>query len=234
MDVLIPAFEKDHQVKIKLIAVGTGKALELGRTGEVDLLLVHSREDEHQFMAEKHGIRHEPLMYNYFEILGPSSDPAGINGKNPIEALRLIRDSKAAFVSRGDESGTHQRETKLWNKLGKRPTWNHYFETGQGMGASLVIANQKHAYILCDRGTFLAMKHRIDLVPLANKSSELKNPYGLLCVNPDKSEQINSGLARRFADFLVSRKGQFLIADFKVDGKTLFHTLRTENNSPHH
>lgn len=233
MDVLIPAFEREYPVKIKLIAVGTGKALQLGRAGEVDLLLVHSQEDEHQFMVEEHGVRHEPLMYNYFEILGPHSDPAGINGKTPLEALRLIQESRAAFVSRGDKSGTHQREIRLWNKLGTQPTWNRYIETGQGMGPSLLIANQKQAYLLCDRGTFLSMKHRIELVPMVNKSSQLKNPYSLLCVNPNKNGQINSDTASRFVDFLISRKGQSLIADFKVDAKTLFHTLRTENNSPH-
>ncbi|MEC9093239.1 MAG: substrate-binding domain-containing protein [Planctomycetota bacterium] len=233
MDILVPIFENTHSIKIKLIAVGTGKALQLGRQGDVDLLLVHSPEDELQFMADNHGIRHEPLMHNYFEILGPKSDPAHISGKDPVEALRLIRQSGATFVSRGDESGTHQREKALWNQLEKQTKWSHYLETGQGIGNSLVIANEKQAYCLCDQGTFLAMQHRIELIPLAKRTPDLRNSYSILCVNPNKSEKINSTSANRFTEFLISQTGQSLIADFKIDEKTLFHTLRTAIKAPH-
>jgi len=226
LDVLLPEFEKTAQVEVKVIAVGTGRALKLGENGDVDVVFVHARQAEDAFMKAKHGVRREDVMYNMFVILGPASDPARIKGVSAQESLLRIAQAKANFVSRGDESGTHKREQQLWSTAGKMPEGEHYFETGQGMGASLNIAEEKQAYILSDFGTYLKWKSKLSLVPLVNEGDNLRNPYGVMCVNPSKSSDIQAELADQFVDYLISPTAQNMIKDYQVDGEPLFRPLR--------
>lgn len=226
LDVLVPVFEKDHGARVDVIAVGTGAALKLGERGEVDVVLVHARSAEDAFMAAEHGIRREDVMYNTFEILGPQDDPADVRGLEPPLALQKIAASQQRFVSRGDDSGTHQRELKLWADAGERPLWDGYLESGQGMGATLTMADQMNAYVLTDRGTYLKFKPKIRLVPLITSSESLQNPYGIMVVNPEKNPSLNGPLAQTFVDFMISAEAQRLIRDYRIEGEQLFHPLR--------
>lgn len=228
-DVLIPVFENEHNVKVKLIAVGTGKALKLGRMGEADVVFVHAKEAELEFMKNGHATRREQVMFNYFVILGPSSDPAGINKQLPAKALQQICDSNAVFVSRGDDSGTHKKEKNLWGLADRNPDFKNYVETGQGMGATLMIADQKQGYTLCDQGTYLAMRKKISLVPLVQKSETMKNTYGVLCIDSSNHPAVKEDLANLFADFMISAKTQKTIRDFTIDGEPLFYPITTDN-----
>ncbi len=225
LDVLLPKFERLHNARVDVIAAGTGNALKLGEAGEVDVVLVHARAAEDEFMNAKHGIRREDVMYNRFEILGPPSDPAGIRGIHPVEALRKIASAGSRFVSRGDDSGTHKREQQLWLAGGTRPEWVGYAENGQGMGPSLTMADQLQAYVLADRGTYLAMRSKIDLVPLAAQTDELKNPYGIMVVNPSGKVRINEPLAQQLVDFFLSPDTQKMIRDFQIEGESLFYPV---------
>jgi len=225
LDVLLPKFEQVHNARVDVIAAGTGKALKLGEAGEVDVVLVHARVAEDEFMIAKHGTRREDVMYNRFDILGPPADPAGIRGMHPVEALRKISTSGSRFVSRGDDSGTHKREQQLWSAMGPRPEWVGYTESGQGMGPSLTMADQMQAYVLADRGTFLAMQTKIDLVPLAAQTDELKNPYGIMVVNTIGKERVNERLAQQLVDFFLAPDTQKMIRDFQVEGESLFYPM---------
>ena len=167
LDQLLPPFAAEHGLRIDVIAVGTGKALKLGEAGDVDVVLVHARQAEQDFMAAGHGVRREEVMHNTFELLGPPDDPAKIRDLGPAEALKQIAEHGQRFVSRGDDSGTHKRELLLWENVGGRPNWPEYVETGQGMGATLNIADQMLGYVLTDRGTYLHFRDKIDLEPLA-------------------------------------------------------------------
>lgn len=223
LDQLVPVFEKDANARVDVIAVGTGAALKLGQAGDVDIVIVHARPAEDAFMRAGHGVRREDLMSNSFQLLGPKNDPAEIRGvKDPVTALQRIALQKAKFVSRGDESGTHQRERKLWNEAGGLPKYSGYVESGQGMGATLTMADQMSAYVLCDRGTYLKLRRRIGLVPLVSGSAKLRNPYGILVVNPKTHSNVNAPLANRFVDFMISPKAQQIIRNYKIDGETLF------------
>jgi len=226
LDVLVPIFEKEQGVRVDVIAVGTGAALKLGEAGDVDVVLVHAREAEDAFMEAGHGVRREDVMYNTFEILGPADDPAGIRGMEPAAALRKIAGGGQRFVSRGDDSGTHKRERKLWNDGGQRPQWDGYVESGQGMGATLTMADQMNGYVLSDRGTYLKFKNKIRLVPLVTSSESLRNPYGIMVVNPQKHSSIKGELAQSFVDFMISAEAQQLIRDYKIEGEQLFYPLR--------
>jgi len=226
LDKLIPRFEAEQGVRVDILAAGTGKALKLGEVGDVDVVLVHARAAEEAFMAAGHGVRRESLMFNYFELIGPPDDPAQIAGREPTVALKKIAEGKHRFVSRGDDSGTHKRELALWQRAGGRPEWNDYVETGQGMGATLWIADEMQAYVLADRGTYLFYREKINLIPLAAKTSEMKNPYGVMVVNPDKHPAIQGALADALVDFLISQEAQQIIADYQVAGETLFVPLR--------
>ena len=222
MDVLVGEFEKLHSVPIDVLAVGTGKALKLGENGDVDVVLVHARAAEDRFMADGHGARREDVMYNRFEVLGPAADPARIKGMAAVAALQRIAGGRHRFVSRGDQSGTHQRERALWQKGGGRAAWDGYLRSGQGQGATLVMADQMQAYTLSDRGTYLAFQVRIELVPLVTYAEDLLNPYGIMTVNPDKNEQVRHQLADRFVDFMISPRAQKMIRDFRIEGEPLF------------
>ena len=223
LDVLVPTFEQRVGVRTDVIAVGTGAALKLGEAGDVDVVLVHAREAEQAFMEGSHGVRREDVMYNTFEILGPLDDPADIRASDPATALQTIATGGLRFVSRGDESGTNKREQRLWKSGGGRPDWSGYIESGQGMGATLMMADQMQAYVLSDRGTYLKFKKKIGLVPLVPSSERLRNPYGIMVVNPQKHSSINVESAQAFVDFMISADAQQLIRDYRIDGEQLFY-----------
>ena len=225
LDVLLPSFEQRHQVRVDVVAVGTGKALKLAAAGDADLVLVHARADEDAFMAAGYGVRREDVMSNEFEILGPREDPADVRAMVPHQALNQIAEAGAHFVSRSDESGTHRREQELWQSAGGRPDWQGYLETGQGMGASLVIADQLQAYILCDRGTYLNYQEKIDLVPLVTGAPELANPYGAIVVSPALHPAVRADLADSLADFLIAAQSQATIGQYKLAGEQLFQPV---------
>ncbi len=220
LDELLPLFEAEQAVRVDVIAAGTGKAIQLGVAGDADVILVHARKAEDAFMAGGHGLRRVDVMYNRFEMIGPTDDPAHVKGLDPTDALHAIASSKARFVSRGDDSGTHKRELQLWE--GERKTWDDYVETGQGMGRTLIIADQMRAYVLVDRGTYLAFKNKIELVPLVSDSPKLMNPYGAITVAQPGEYRKRIELANRFLDFLIAPTTQARIGEFRVAGESLF------------
>lgn len=240
MDELVPRFEQAHNVRVDVIAAGTGNVLKLGEDGNVDVVWVHARPLEDAFMAAGHGVRREDVMYNTFELLGPAADPAGVKGMTAAAALKQIRASGEKFVSRADNSGTHLRELSLWQQEfpqaeGDLPAglrkWDGYIETGQGMGPTLIIAGQLQGYVLSDRGTYLAYRTKgIDLVPLAGESQELRNEYGVMLVNPNKNAAVlqNQHLAGAFVEYLISPETQQRIADLRIDGESLFTPQRLQ------
>ncbi|MBT6146247.1 MAG: solute-binding protein [Gemmatimonadetes bacterium] len=224
LEAIVPIYEEAAGIRVDIIAVGTGRALQLGRSGDVDVVLVHARAAEDAFMQAGYGARREDVMYNTFELLGPPADTAGIKGEDILVALRLIGAAGVPFVSRGDSSGTHQRELALWQAAGGRPDWEAFVESGQGMGPSLLMAHEMQAYLLADRGTFLAMRSKVNLIPLTAPSSHLENPYGIMVVTSDAPDRL--GRANEFVDFMISTPTQRRIADYRVDGEVLFHPLR--------
>jgi tungstate transport system substrate-binding protein len=223
---LLPAFEEEYGVTIEVIAVGTGQALQLGEDGNADVLMVHARSLEDAFMEAGHGVRREDLMYNDFVIVGPPSDPAGIEGmEDAAAAFAQIAEAQAPFVSRGDESGTHTKEKAIWEAAGVEPAGDWYISAGQGMGAVLTMADEQAAYTLSDRATYLARTlEGTELVIVVEGDPILFNPYGVIAVNPEKSDEINNDLANAFIDWLVSVEAQEMIAEFGVEefGSPLF------------
>ncbi|MBI5373983.1 MAG: substrate-binding domain-containing protein [Candidatus Schekmanbacteria bacterium] len=227
LPVIITPFEKANDVKIDVIAVGTGAALKLGENGDVDLVFVHSRPDEDKFVASGFGIDRRDVMHNDFVILGPKNDPENLKGAgSALEAFKRLGAGKCEFISRGDNSGTHIKEKELWKLAGVSPSGSPlakwYVETGQGMGAVLQIANDKQAYTLADRGTYIAYEKKVDLVILYEGDKTLYNPYGIIAVNPAKFPHVKYDLAKKFIEYITSSEGQKIIADFKVNGKELF------------
>ncbi len=223
LDELVPPFEQQTGARVDVIAVGTGKALKLGEAGDVDVVLVHAREAEDAFMRAGHGVRREDVMYNQFVLVGPANDPANVRGRSAVDALRRIARSQSTFLSRGDDSGTHKRERQLWREAGLRPDWGDYIESGQGMGVTLIMADQMNAYTLTDEGTYLRFRDKIELVPLVDSSEDLHNPYGVIAVNPAKNDRIQRKLANQFIDYLIADRTQQRIAGFRVAGEPLFH-----------
>ena len=222
--VLLPPFEQQHKVKVDVIAVGTGKALKLGEAGDVDVVLVHARKLEDKFVADGFGVNRKDVMYNDFVILGPAGDPAGVKGtKTAAETLARIAKKESPFISRGDESGTHQKEKELWQAAGVKPAGAWYVEAGQGMGEVIVMATQKQGYALADRGTYNAFKKaKTDLVIVFDGEKGLFNPYGVIAVNPKKHPHAKHDLALKFIDYITGPEGQKIISDFKVDGDPIF------------
>lgn len=221
--VLLPPFEKAAGCRVDVVAVGTGKSLKLGETGDVDVVLVHARALEDRFVAQGFGVDRRDAMYNDFVLLGPAGDPAGVKGSaSAPEAFRRIAAGSAPFVSRGDESGTHQKEKEIWGAAGVTPSGPWYLEAGQGMGEVIVMATQKKAYTLSDRGTYIAFRRKTDLVVLHEGDGTLANPYGIIAVNPAKHPHVKYGLARKLIDFVTGPAGQAIIAGFRVDGEPLF------------
>jgi len=228
LKVLVPPFEKNNDCRVDVISVGTGKALKLGEAGDVDVVLVHARTLEDKFVADGFGVNRKDVMYNDFVILGPVADPAGVKGsKTTSEAFSRIAGKKISFVSRGDESGTHQKEKEIWQAAGVTPTGSWYMEAGQGMGEVLIMATEKEAYTMSDRGTYNAFKKsKTDLVIVFEGEEGLFNPYGVIAVNPQKHPHVKYDLAMKFINYITGPEGQKIIAEFKVDGDPLFFTYK--------
>ncbi|AKL94378.1 ABC-type tungstate transport system, periplasmic component [Clostridium aceticum] len=217
LDAILPVFEKETGIEVKVVAVGTGQALQMGKDGEADVLLVHAKASEEEFVAEGHGVERFEVMYNDFVLLGPDSDPAGVlaSASNDIlKAFQLVYDNQAPFVSRGDDSGTHKMELELWKELGLEPSGNWYVEAGQGMGAVIQMTDEMVGYTLTDRATYLSMKNNLELQVVTEGDTKLFNQYGIIAVNPDKNDKINFEAAEVFIDWMLSEKGQQLIGEF--------------------
>jgi tungstate transport system substrate-binding protein len=225
LDVLVPSFERDTGFAVKTIGVGSGAALRLGEEGEVDVILAHSPEAEEAFVAAGHGVNRRLVMHSDFVIAGPPDDPAGIEGlEDAGEAFRRIAAREATFLSRGDESGTHAREMKIWRSAGGQPSGGWYQETGTGMGQTLLVASDKQAYTLSDRGTYLAHRENLALDILADGDPALFNVYHVMQVSPTKSGRINADAAAAFVRFMTSGAAQDIIRSYGVAlyGEPLF------------
>ena len=231
LDVLLPPFEKTFNVKVDVIAVGTGRALMLGRNGDVDIVFVHDREAEDKFVSDGFGVNRRDVMYNDFIIIGPENDPAHIKGiNNAAEVFAKIAKAGAPFISRGDNSGTHKKGKKIWSQAGITPKDVWYQEVGQGMGAVLKIADEKKAYTLTDRGTYLTFGKKIDLPVLCEGDPVLYNPYGVIAVNPAKYPHVNYLKAMALIGWITSREGQKIIRQFGREkfGRPLFYPMAIE------
>jgi tungstate transport system substrate-binding protein len=223
---ILPIFEKKTGIQVRVVALGTGQALDMARRGDADVVFVHARSAEEKFIAEGNGVKRLPVMYNDFVLIGPKSDPASIAGsKDVLDALRRIKAAAVPFVSRGDRSGTHMAELALWKSSGieidreKRP-W--YRDTGQGMGPALNTASSMNGYILADRGTWISFRNRGELAILVAGDQRLFNQYGVMLVNPAKHKHVKNDLGQSFIDWLVAPDGQKAIADYKIGGEQLF------------
>lgn len=222
---LHPAFEKKYDVKVDVIAVGTGKALKLGSNGDVDVVFVHAPRAELEYVQKGHFIDRTAVMHNDFVIVGPESDPAHIaTAKNAAGAFIRIANAKAEFISRGDDSGTHKKELALWENANlPTPTGSWYIAAGQGMGAVLKIADEKQAYSLSDRGTQIAYANKMSLKVLFEGDEVLFNPYHVMAVNPARHDHINYELAKKYIDFVTGPEGQKIIGDYRLEGQQLFY-----------
>lgn len=225
-DYILPLFEAKTGVDVKVVAQGTGQALDTGRRGDADVVFVHAKAQEEKFIEEGFGVKRFDVMYNDFILIGPKSDPAGVSGTKDITAaLTEIQTKGAPFVSRGDKSGTHSAELRLWKEAGidiaaVKGDW--YREIGQGMGAALNTAGATNAYVLSDRATWLSFKNRGELDIAVEGDKRLFNQYGVMLVNPEKHPSVKADLGQRFIDWLVSPEGQEAIGEYKIDGQQLF------------
>jgi tungstate transport system substrate-binding protein len=228
LKVLLPPFEKQCNCHVDVISVGTGKALKLGETGDVDVVLVHARKLEDKFVADGYGVNRRDVMYNDFVIIGPAPDPAHVkDAKTSAEAFKRIADTKSTFISRGDESGTHQKEKEIWAASGVTPEGKWYRSAGQGMGEVITMATEQRAYTLADRGTYNAFRHgKTDLAILCEGEKGLFNPYSVIAVNPAKFPHVRYNLAMKFIDFITGPEGQKIIANYKVEGDTVFFVYK--------
>jgi len=222
---LLPLFKAKTGIDVRVIAQGTGQALDTARRGDADVVFVHARAQEEKFLAEGFGVKRYEVMYNDFVLIGPKADPAGVKGQSIEAALKAIQAKAAPFVSRGDRSGTHAAELALWKLAGidletARGPW--YREIGQGMGAALNTASAMEAYVLSDRGTWLSFRNRGDLAIVVEGDKRLFNQYGVMLVNPEKHPQVKKDLGQAFVDWLVSGEGQAAIAGYQIDGQQLF------------
>ena len=223
---LLPIFEKKTGINVRVIAQGTGQALDTARRGDADVVFVHAKAAEDKFVTEGHGVKRFPVMYNDFVVIGPKSDPAKVTGMDDVtKALDKIKAAKAPFVSRGDKSGTHMAELKLWQMASidiaaDKGEW--YRETGQGMGAALNTAASMNAYLLADRGTWLSFKNRADLKVLVEGDKRLFNQYGVILVSPEKHPHVKKEFGQQFIDWVIAPEGQKAIAEYKIDGEQLF------------
>jgi tungstate transport system substrate-binding protein len=228
LKVLLPPFEKKCNCKVDVIAVGTGAALKLGETGDVDVVFVHARRLEDKFVAAGYGVNRRDVMYNDFVIIGPAGDPADIKeAKTTADALQRIARTRAIFISRGDESGTHQKERELWEAAGINPEGKWYRSAGRGMGEVIIMATEQRAYTLADRGTYNAFKNtKTDLKILYEGQKELFNPYSVIAVNPQKAPHAKYDLSMKFIDFVTGAEGQAIIADYRVNGDPVFFVYK--------
>ena len=233
---ILPLFKQKTGIEVKVIAQGTGQALDTGRRGDADVVFVHAKSAEEKFLAEGQGVKRYPVMYNDFVLIGPKSDPAGVKGvKDVAKALQMIKDKQAPFISRGDRSGTHLAELALWNKNAgidiekEKGPW--YKSIGQGMGAALIAASATNAYVLSDRGTWISFKNKGDLAIAVEGDKLLFNQYGVILVNPEKHPNIKKDLGQQFIDWLVSPEGQKAIADYKINGEQLFYPNANDHSA---
>ncbi|KQT69419.1 tungsten ABC transporter substrate-binding protein [Methylobacterium sp. Leaf465] len=222
---LLPLFEAKSGIAVKVVALGTGQALDAARRGDADVVLVHDRPAEEKFLAEGFATKRWDVMYNDFVLIGPKPDPAGVRGGDAVAAFGKLAVAKAPFVSRGDRSGTHSAELRTWKEAGVdladiKGDW--YRDIGQGMGPALNTASALNAYLLADRGTWLAFKNRGDLTILVEGDKRLFNPYGVMLVNPAKHPNVKAKEGQAFIDWLISQEGQAAIASYKIEGKELF------------
>jgi len=223
---LLPIFQKKTGIEVRVVALGTGQALDMARRGDADVVFVHAKSAEEKFVAEGYGVKRLPVMYNDFVLIGPKSDPAKVaGGKDITEALKKVKGTSAAFVSRGDRSGTHMAEIALWKQSGvdiaaEKGPW--YRDTGQGMGPALNSASSMNGYILSDRATWLAFKNRGDLTIVVEGDKRLFNQYGVMLVNPEKHKHVKREMGQAFVDWVVSPEGQKAIADYKIGNDQLF------------
>ncbi len=223
---LVPAFTDSRGILVHVIAVGTGRALNHARNGDVDVALVHAKKAELELVESGYGINRSEVMYNEFVIAGPADDPAGINGSSNLgEAFRKIADSKALFVSRGDDSGTHKKEVEIWREIGIQPDGEWYKEVGLGMGRALQIADELRAYLLTDKGTWLALKRRLSLPVHVQGARDGRNVYGIVAVNPEKHAQVNGEAARQMIDWIKSDEAKSIISGHQVEGEQLFYVI---------
>lgn len=224
---LLPIVKQKTGITVKVVAQGTGQALDTGRRGDADVVFVHAKSEELKFLAEGESLQRFPVMYNDFVLIGPKSDPAGVRGMKDVgEALRAIKDKRAAFISRGDRSGTHMAELTLWKDSGvdiDKDKGRWYNAIGQGMGAALNIASASNAYVLSDRGTWIHFKSKGDLQIVVEGDKRMFNQYGVMLVNPNKHPTVKKELGQRFIDYLISPDGQRDIANYKIDGQQLFY-----------
>jgi len=223
---LLPRVQARTGITVKVVAQGTGQALETARRGDADVVFVHDVEAEERFVAEGHGLARHPVMYNDFVLVGPAADPAGVRGKDIVRALQAIRQGMFPFVSRGDRSGTHQAELRLWKAAGVEvdPAVDRWYRAvGQGMGPALNIAVASNAYVLSDRATWISFRNKNGFVVLVQDDSRLFNQYSLILVNPAKHPDTKAALGQKFIDFLLSPEGQRDIASYQLEGQQLFH-----------
>jgi tungstate transport system substrate-binding protein len=219
---LLPAFKNATGIEVKVVAVGTGQAIDIARRGDADVLFVHDRAAEEKFVAQGGAAKRYPVMYNDFVLVGPQADPAGVAGKDIVPALRKIAASDAGFISRGDKSGTHAAELRYWKQADVADKGTGYKECGCGMGPALNIASSTGAYALTDRGTWLSFGNRGDLTILVQGDSRLFNQYGVMVVNPRKYPHVKAAQAQKFVDWVTSPEGQSVIASYKINGEQLF------------
>jgi len=223
---ILPIFEKKTGIQVRVVALGTGQALDQARRGDADVVFVHDKPAEEKFVAEGYGVKRQEVMYNDFILVGPKSDPAKVaGGKDITEALKKVEAAKAPFVSRGDKSGTHNAELRFWKAAGidlEKAKGPWYRDTGSGMGPALNSAASMNAYILADRGTWLSFKNRGELAVLVEGDPRLFNQYGVILVNPAKHPQVKKEAGQQFIDWIVSPEGQKAIADYRIEGQQLF------------
>jgi tungstate transport system substrate-binding protein len=219
---LLPLFEKRTGIQVRVVALGTGQALDMGRRGDADVVFVHDKTAEEKLVAEGAFVDRRDVMYNDFVLIGPGSDPARVRGVDIITGLKRIAAMRAPFVSRGDRSGTHTAELRLWNEAGLSPKSSWYRETGSGMGPALNTASAMNAYVLSDRGTWLSFRNRGELAILVEGDARLFNQYGVMLVNPARHVHVKKALAEAFIQWIVSPEGQKAIADYKIGGEQLF------------
>lgn len=231
-DHLLPIYERQSGVRFRVVAVGTGQAIRNAMRGDADLLIVHHRESEERFVADGYGLHRHPLMYNDFVLLGPARDPARVAAADDVfDALRRIAQSEAPFISRGDDSGTHKRELRLWEGAdtpARDSSGGWYWESGSGMGPTLNMAASRDAYTLSDRATWAAFGNRQDLAVLHENAMALRNQYSVIVVNPERHPHVKRELAQHFVDWLLSEAGQQAIADFRISGEQMFFPNATE------
>ncbi|MFZ2293595.1 MAG: substrate-binding domain-containing protein [Polaromonas sp.] len=226
---LLPEFKKATGIDVKVVAVGTGQAIDMGRRGDADVLFVHDQVAEEKVVAEGFAIKRFPVMYNDFVLIGPAADPAKVKGKDIVQALKKINAANAGFISRGDKSGTHAAELRYWKTAGVEPTaFSGYKACGCGMGQALNMAASLGAYVLADRGTWLSFKNRADLSVLVEGDTRLFNQYGVMVVNPAKHPQTKVAEAQKFVDWVISPVGQGVIAAYKINGEQLFFPNATK------